>query len=122
MTSFVPYPTGKPQPPATSHRQRHVRNLYSILHLSLLRQDHVRANKAWNILIGCREFNWEHVWKLHSGLQVVVDSQQEPAGDGPTSQTQQAVANRHADYVESLMRGGGRMVRMLEPSVRRPWD
>jgi hypothetical protein len=116
MTLFVPRPSGGPVSPAATHRALHLRQLYTILHLCLLRGDHARARAAWSVLIGCREMDWEDLWRLGFGINAVVDDgdddDDQPARGSATEQ-QKEVDRRNGDYVEGLMRGGGRMVSPL---------
>lgn len=62
-------------------RKLHIRRLYDLLHLSLLRRDLVRASKCWKILVRCREIDFGQLW--HLGLRVLFSSDQsEPEDDG----------------------------------------
>ncbi|KAF8646390.1 hypothetical protein AX16_007256 [Volvariella volvacea WC 439] len=47
--------------PSTA-RKVHLRRLYDILHLSVQRNDHLRAYRAWCILARCKEFQLKTMW------------------------------------------------------------
>ncbi|KAI6105877.1 hypothetical protein F5141DRAFT_1126535 [Pisolithus sp. B1] len=53
--------------PRLTSRRIHIRRLYDILHLSLQRQDLVRAQRAWAILARCNEVHWKNLWTLSVG-------------------------------------------------------
>lgn len=116
MTLFVPRPTGAPLPPAHTHRALHLRQLYTLLHLCLLRGDHARARAAWRVLVGCKEMDWEDLWRIGFGLNAIVGgggNDEDEGGrqlNGSAAEQQKEVNRRNGDYVEGLMRGGGRMV------------
>ncbi|KAI0796878.1 hypothetical protein C8Q75DRAFT_215207 [Abortiporus biennis] len=46
-----------------SSRKIHIRRLYDILQLCILRGDYVRARRAWSILIRCNEVDWHDLWR-----------------------------------------------------------
>ncbi|KAF9821491.1 hypothetical protein IEO21_00737 [Rhodonia placenta] len=51
-----------------SARKVHIRRLFDILQLSLLRNDLERARRAWAILIRCKEIHWRDMWTTAVGL------------------------------------------------------
>ncbi|KAF5321498.1 hypothetical protein D9619_000653 [Psilocybe cf. subviscida] len=65
--------------PSTA-RKVHIRRLYDILQLSLLRQDFARAQRAWAILARCKEVDWKALWS--TGLQIL--EQDGSNGEEPT--------------------------------------
>lgn len=63
-----------------SYRQEFFRTVYDILHISLLRRDVPRAQKAWAILIRCPEFEKDAIevhWRI--GLGLIAWEQDDPA-------------------------------------------
>lgn len=60
-------------------RKLHIRRLFDLLHLSLLRQDLSRAHKIWRILIRSREVDFAQLW--HLGLRLLLPSSTDLTGD-----------------------------------------
>jgi len=54
--------------PARNPRKKHLKTVYDLMHLSILRRDFPRAKRAWSILIRCPEFNANKHWKLGLGM------------------------------------------------------
>ncbi|EGG09843.1 uncharacterized protein MELLADRAFT_95360 [Melampsora larici-populina 98AG31] len=53
-------------------RKLHLRRLFDLLHLCLLRHDYDRANRIWRVLIRCRELDFGQLW--HLGLRILFSS------------------------------------------------
>ncbi|KAI0082413.1 hypothetical protein K474DRAFT_1585545 [Panus rudis PR-1116 ss-1] len=45
-------------------RKLHLRKLYDLLELCILRNDQARARRVWAILVRCKEINWRIMWKM----------------------------------------------------------
>lgn len=54
--------------PSTT-RKVHIRRLYDILQLCLQRNDFRRAQRAWAILVRCKEIHWTTMWT--TGVQIL---------------------------------------------------
>jgi RNA polymerase I-specific transcription initiation factor RRN11 len=54
--------------PARNPRKQHLKTVYDLMHLSILRRDFQRARRAWSILIRCPEFDANKHWKLGLGM------------------------------------------------------
>ncbi|CAL1701176.1 unnamed protein product [Somion occarium] len=83
---------GSKEPRTT--RKLHIRRLYDILQLCILRQDFVRARKAWAILVRCKEVHWKALWKTGVLLLGGVD-------DEPDHEQENG---RRIDYLYAMMR------------------
>lgn len=57
--------------PGSTARRVHIRRLYDILQLCILRNDVPRAKRAWSILARCKEIDWKDLWKC--GLLLLGD-------------------------------------------------
>ncbi|KIM25516.1 hypothetical protein M408DRAFT_331082 [Serendipita vermifera MAFF 305830] len=66
--------------PARNPRKQHLKTVYDIMHLSILRRDFERAKRSWSILIRCPEFDANHHWKL--GLGMILNWDDEEYSDG----------------------------------------
>ncbi|EJT98158.1 hypothetical protein DACRYDRAFT_83901 [Dacryopinax primogenitus] len=60
--------------PHRSSREFHLSRTVDILHLSLQRGDIPRAQRAWAILVRCKEFDWRAQWRI--GLAVLQGGEQ----------------------------------------------
>ncbi|KAG8760262.1 hypothetical protein FRC14_003560 [Serendipita sp. 396] len=49
-------------------RKRHLKTLYDLMHVSILRQDLQRASAAWAILIRCPDFDTRRLWRIGLGF------------------------------------------------------
>lgn len=68
---------------ALTARKVHIRRLYDIFQLCILRNDIPRAQRAWSILARCKEIDWKDLWKC--GLLLLGDAQADvhnAGGDG----------------------------------------
>ncbi|WVR08603.1 hypothetical protein IAU60_005658 [Kwoniella sp. DSM 27419] len=70
-----------------SVRRRWIQNLVNALHACLLRGDSVRANRAWAILVRCREVDWRSKW--HWGL-LLLSLKHDPSPAATSYQATQA--------------------------------
>jgi hypothetical protein len=63
--STAPLPSlgSSTDPSSTSVRKIYIQHLTSILHSSLLKSDWPRAERAWAILVRCREVDWYERWR-----------------------------------------------------------
>ncbi|KAH9813768.1 hypothetical protein DFH28DRAFT_895821 [Melampsora americana] len=60
-------------------RKLHLRRLFDLLHLCLLRHDYNRADRIWRVLIRCRELDFGQLW--HLGLRILFSSSGQVDGD-----------------------------------------
>ncbi|KAK7695778.1 hypothetical protein QCA50_000415 [Cerrena zonata] len=74
-------------------RKLHIRRLYDVLQLCLLRQDFARARKAWAILVRCKEVHWKALWKTGVLLLDVSDYDFE----------QERETAKRVDYLSTMM-------------------
>jgi RNA polymerase I specific initiation factor len=51
-----------------STRKRHLKTVYDVMVLSILRQDTQRAKRAWAILVRCPDFDTNSLWRIGLGL------------------------------------------------------
>ena len=74
-------------------RKLHIRRLYDVLQLCLLRDDLVRARKAWAILVRCKEVHWKALWK--TGILLLDEFEYEFDQDRETA--------KRIDYLSTMM-------------------
>ncbi|EIM88087.1 uncharacterized protein STEHIDRAFT_130055 [Stereum hirsutum FP-91666 SS1] len=86
-------------------RKVHIRRLYDILQLCILRNDIPRAKRAWSILARCKEIDWKDLWKY--GLLLLGDAQADVHNTGESNGNTRASESR----IEYL-----RKMRMQHPS------
>jgi hypothetical protein len=93
MTSghtFLFEPTENKQP--RTARKVHIRRLYDVLELCLHRGDMRRAQRAWSILVRCKEIEWKTMWR--TGALVV----------GTYSPHEGAQVRERLEYLSTMMR------------------
>jgi hypothetical protein len=71
--------------PPHNTRKQHIKTVYDLLHLSILRRDFERARRCWSILIRCPEFEARRFWKIGLGLLLYWRTDNEDLGDGQQS-------------------------------------
>jgi hypothetical protein len=52
----------------STERKQHIKTLFDVLHVSILRQDLLRARRAWAILIRCPDVDTQPLWRIGLGL------------------------------------------------------
>ncbi|KNZ56938.1 uncharacterized protein VP01_2282g3 [Puccinia sorghi] len=79
--------------PATGGpRKFHIRRLFDLLQLCLLRRQHHQARQIWSILVRCREVDFAMLWDL--GLRVMHLPHPTPAAD-------QSEIDAHLNYMKA---------------------
>ncbi|KAL6305863.1 hypothetical protein BKA93DRAFT_816738 [Sparassis latifolia] len=88
--------------PSTA-RKVHIRRLFDILHLSLQRNDLVRARRAWVILARCKETHWKSMWKT---ALLLLGAQAEDGMDADDTRINflTTMMRQHADERESILK------------------
>lgn len=73
-------------------RKKHLRTLYDLLHVCILREDWARASRAWSILIRCPDFDTSRLWRI--GLLLILRTQSEPSN---------ADSNHQIEFLKATM-------------------
>ncbi|WWC92218.1 uncharacterized protein L201_007172 [Kwoniella dendrophila CBS 6074] len=90
----------------SSIRKKWIQNLIDLLYFSLLKDDLVRAKRAWSILVRCREVNWKSRW--YWGLLLLSTSNNEIDGSTQTSSFTQSSESRDIERWLNTLRVSAR--------------
>ncbi|PVF96473.1 hypothetical protein CPB86DRAFT_786964 [Serendipita vermifera] len=52
----------------STERKQHIKTIFDVLHVSILRQDLLRARRAWAILVRCPDVDTKPLWRIGLGL------------------------------------------------------
>jgi RNA polymerase I-specific transcription initiation factor RRN11 len=67
MASIFLFDSNDSKMPSTERKQ-HIKTLFDVLHVSILRQDLLRARRAWAILVRCPDVDTQPLWRIGLGL------------------------------------------------------